>query len=98
MCRTWRPPRLTDSAVVLAAGEGGPDLQMQRLLRRAGRPCCRRRCWRSTRATADAGPCTAGDVEEEAGRLLDLARLQEGDLPRDPAAFARQIDGAIAGG
>ena len=29
--------RLTDSAVVLAAGEQGPDLQMQRLLRRAGR-------------------------------------------------------------
>ena len=29
--------RLTDSAVVLAAGDKGPDLQMQRLLRRAGR-------------------------------------------------------------
>ena len=29
--------RLTDSAVVLAAGEHGPDLQMQRLMRRAGR-------------------------------------------------------------
>ena len=29
--------RLTDSAVVLAAGDTGPDLQMQRLMRRAGR-------------------------------------------------------------
>ena len=29
--------RLTDSAVVLAAGDKGPDLQMQRLMRRAGR-------------------------------------------------------------
>ena len=29
--------RLVDSAVVLAAGTAGPDLQMQRLLRRAGR-------------------------------------------------------------
>ncbi len=29
--------RLTDSAVVLAADESGPDLQVQRLMRRAGR-------------------------------------------------------------
>ena len=29
--------RLTDSAVVLAADGKGPDLQMQRLMRRAGR-------------------------------------------------------------
>ena len=34
--------RLVDSAVVLAAGTAGPDLQMQRLLRRAGRAGLRR--------------------------------------------------------
>ena len=33
--------RLVDSAVVLSAGGAGPDLQMQRLLRRAGRTIAR---------------------------------------------------------
>jgi len=89
--------RLTDSAVVLAAGEKGPDLQMQRLLRRAGR------------ATMPAAPvlevnprhplieALAGRLQDEAlvaeasGTLLDLAHVQEGDLPRDPAQFARRV-------
>jgi molecular chaperone HtpG len=31
-----------------------------------------------------------------AGMLLDLARVQDGDLPRDPAAFARRIETALA--
>ena len=30
-------------------------------------------------------------VAEAAGTLLDLARVQEGDLPRDPAQFARRV-------
>ena len=43
--------RLTDSAVVLAASEQGPDLQMLRLMRRSGRAAPRaRQCWSSTRA------------------------------------------------
>jgi molecular chaperone HtpG len=83
--------------VVLAAGEKGPDLQMQRLLRRAGR------------ATMPAAPvlevnprhplieALAGRLQDEAlvaeasGTLLDLAHVQEGDLPRDPAQFARRV-------
>jgi molecular chaperone HtpG len=28
--------------------------------------------------------------------LLDLARVQDGDLPRDPAGFARRIEAALA--
>jgi molecular chaperone HtpG len=89
--------RLTDSAVVLAAGERGPDLQMQRLLRRAGR------------AMLPAAPVLevnprhqliealgerlqdATLIADAAGTLLDLARVQEGDLPRDPAGFARRV-------
>ncbi|PHK93271.1 molecular chaperone HtpG [Pseudoroseomonas rhizosphaerae] len=96
--------RLVDSAVVLSAEAGGPDLQMQRLLRRAGRalgpdravlqlnprhPLVRRL---ATRAAAGE------DVAEAAGMLLDLARVQDGDAPRDPAAFARRVAEALAAG
>ncbi|MBU8541079.1 molecular chaperone HtpG [Falsiroseomonas tokyonensis] len=94
--------RLVESAVVLAAGEMGPDLQMQRLMRRAGRgfpgglpvlevnprhPLIRRL---ADRAAA------AEDLAESAGLLLDLARVQDGDTPRDPVAFARRVAEALA--
>ncbi|TCH98247.1 molecular chaperone HtpG [Roseococcus sp. SYP-B2431] len=95
--------RLVDSAVVLAAPEHGPDLQMQRMLRRAGRggggglpvlevnprhPLIRK-----------LAESAAGDTAlfEKAGLLLDLARVQDGDVPRDPAGFAKQVAAALAG-
>lgn len=96
--------RLVDSAVVLAAPADGLDLHQQRLLQRAGRsfggampvleinprhPLIR---MLAARAEADA------DVAEVAGILLDLARVQDGDSPRDPAAFARRVADAIAAG
>ncbi|WP_458094567.1 molecular chaperone HtpG [Roseomonas sp. WA12] len=94
--------RLVDSAVVLAAAEGGPDLQMRRLLERAGRgfgadqpvleinprhPLIR---GLAARAETEAG---LGDA---AGLLLDLARVQDGASPRDPAGFARRVTAALA--
>jgi molecular chaperone HtpG len=96
--------RLVDSAVVLAASQYGPDLQMQRLLRRAGRmtggglptleinprhPLIRKL---AAQAAAEA------DLTDSAGLLLDLARVQDGDSPRDPAGFARQVAAALSGG
>ncbi len=95
--------RLTDSAVVLAAGERGPDLQMQRLLRRAGRAML------PTAPVLEVNPrhklieTLAGKsdnkdlIAEAAATLLDLARVQEGDLPRDPSAFARRVTTLLAG-
>jgi molecular chaperone HtpG len=95
--------RLTDSAVVLSAGERGPDLQMQRLLRRAGRAMM------PTAPVLELNPrhklieklaSKAGEtalIEEAAATLLDLARVQEGDLPRDPSAFARRVTALLAG-
>ena len=92
--------RLVDSAVVLAAPEGGPDLQMQRLLRRAGRS------FGAGLPVLEINPRHAlirklagaeGDLKAEAGTLLDLARLQDGDVPRDPAGFARQVAALLAG-
>ena len=95
--------RLVDSAVVLAAPEHGPDLQMQRMLRRAGRggggglpvlevnarhPLIRKLAESASTDTA---------LFEKAGLLLDLARVQDGDVPRDPAGFAKQVAAALAG-
>ena len=95
--------RLVDSAVVLAASGTGPDLQMQRLLKRAGRafgggqPILeinpRHALIRSLTARVEAGQ----DVTEAAGTLLDLARVQDGDTPRDPVGFARAVAAALAG-
>jgi molecular chaperone HtpG len=94
--------RLVDSAVVLAAGSAGPDLQMQRLLRRAGRaglaaapvlevnPRHRLIAAMAARAASGAG------LEGQAGLLLDIARVQDGELPNDPAGFARRVEQALA--
>jgi molecular chaperone HtpG len=93
-------PRLKDSPAMLAAAEGGPDLAMQRLLRRAGRPIFGpapkleiNPAHKLVQALAGRGD----DLTEAAILLLDLARLQEGDLPEDPAAFVRHIANAISG-
>ena len=93
--------RLVDSAVVLSAGGAGPDLQMQRLLRRAGRAAGGGRPILEInprhpliRALAE-GPGDA--VPAAAGTLLDLARIQDGDTPRDPVAFAQVVAAALAG-
>jgi len=100
--------RLTDSAVVLAAG-AGPDLQMQRLLRRSGRagpamppvlevnPAHPLIAALHARFGTGEDPAMRDEAAEVAGSLLDLARVQEGELPRDPAEFARRITALLAG-
>ena len=93
--------RLVDSAVVLAAGQG-QDLQMQRLLRRAGRPGM------TSAPVLELNPrhpliaalathaAAATDISASANLLLDLARIQDGDAPRDPARFARAVESRLA--
>jgi molecular chaperone HtpG len=89
--------RLTDSAVILAAGQHGPDLQMQRLLRRAGRammpsvPVLEVNPHHKLIEALSAKLTDEALIAEAAGTLLDLARVQEGDLPRDPAQFAKRV-------
>lgn len=95
--------RLVDSAVVLAAPGYGPDLQMQRILRRAGRTSF------AMPPTLELNPrhrvihrlvervAANEDISEAAHLLLDVARVQDGDLPSDPAAFARRVTDALAG-
>lgn len=93
--------RLVESAVVLSASGQGPDLQMQRLLRRAGRggggmPVLeinpRHPLIRALSARVEA----QDDITDAAGTLLDLARVQDGDTPRDPVAFAQKMAAALA--
>lgn len=95
--------RLVESAVVLAAPAYGPDLQMQRLMRRAGREAGagrpvleinpRHPLVRGLSERAEKGE----DLTDAAGTLLDLAHVQDGDAPRDPVAFARRVAQALAG-
>ena len=89
--------RLVGSPVVLAPNAGAPDLQMQRLLRRAGRagpptpPMLeinpRHALIRHLAAEVAAGR----PITDEAQTLFDLARVQDGDAPTDPAGFARRV-------
>ncbi len=93
--------RLVDSAVVLTARAQGPDLQMQRLMRRTGRagmPSApvleinpRHPLIASLAARAEAGE----DLQDVAETLLDVARVQDGEAPGDPAAFARRVVSAL---
>jgi molecular chaperone HtpG len=95
---------LSESPVMLLSSQDGADLHMQKLLRRAGRPSWGgapgleinpRHVWISSLAARAA----AGEpVEEEAHLLLDLARVQEGEAPTEPAAFIRRVVGAITAG
>jgi molecular chaperone HtpG len=94
--------RLTGSAAVLSASGKGPDLQLQRLMRRTGRdmPALppildinpRHPLIRALAAQVADG----ADVSEAAETLLDLARVQDGEAPRDAAAFARRVAAALA--
>jgi molecular chaperone HtpG len=94
--------RLTDSAVVLASGGNGPDLAMQRLMRRAGRATMpatpvlevnpRHRLIETLAAKLD----DIALIAEASETLLDLAQVQEGDLPADASAFARRVTSLLA--
>lgn len=90
--------RLKDSPAMLVAAEMGPDLAMQRLLRRAGRPVFGLPPKLEINPTHKLIEKLAGqdDVHEAATLLLDLAKLQDGDMPEDPAAFVRQIAASLS--
>jgi molecular chaperone HtpG len=95
--------RLTDSAVILAAADQGPDLQMQKLLRRAGRATMPSKPileLNPTHKLIEALSAKKDDkalMADAAATLLDLARVQEGELPADSSAFARRVTSLLAG-
>ncbi len=93
--------RLVHSAVVLAASHSGPDLQMQRLMRRSGQkmptsaPVLEINPHHPLIRSLAARLARDEPIEEAARTLFDLARVQDGELPRDPAAFARRVSEAL---
>lgn len=94
--------RLTGSAVVLAAKEHGPDLQLQRMMRRTGRGGAGTPILeinpRHPLIAALANRAESGDdLKDVAETLLDVALVQDGEAPRDPAAFARRITASLVG-
>lgn len=93
--------RLVHSAVVLAASQAGPDLQMQRLMRRSGQkmpssaPVLEINPHHPLIRSLVARQARNEPITEAVRTLFDLARVQDGELPRDPAAFARRVSEAL---
>jgi molecular chaperone HtpG len=90
--------RLSGSPAMLIAAEHGPDLAMQRLLRRAGRPSFGLPPKLEINPTHELIQAMAARTAhgEDALLLLDLAKLQEGDLPDNPAEFVKIIAKALS--
>ena len=93
--------RLVQSAVVLAASQSGPDLQMQRLMRRSGQkmpssaPILEINPHHALIRALSAKTGRGEPIDEAARTLLDLARVQDGESPAEPAAFARRVADAL---
>jgi molecular chaperone HtpG len=91
--------RLTDSASCLVASAQGRDRELERLLERQNRgsgakPILElnmKHAMVRLLATAKKEDRTQ-DVEDLANLLLDQARILDGEIPSDPAAFARRLN------
>lgn len=98
--------RLTESPVCLIADEGDLDVSMERLLRRhgqltdgmprvlelnSGHEIIKKL---SARAKAD-GAADDALLKDAAHLLLDQARIADGEVPADPAAFARRLNAVM---
>jgi molecular chaperone HtpG len=99
--------RLAESPVCLVAPEFGPDRQLEKLLARGRSQACTVKPVlevnpRNILVKALAKRAAAGgageDVTDAAHLLYAQARILEGELPEDPADFARRLDRLIAAG
>lgn len=96
--------RLVSSAMVLSAPEGGPDLQLRKLMQRSGQDIP------DVTPVLELNPAhpiihslaqkvQAGDnIDTLAHILLDVASIQNGETPKDVNAFSRRIMDYLAGG
>jgi molecular chaperone HtpG len=91
--------RLTDSAACLVAGGFGPDRQLERLLVRHNRSPgikpileinMRHALVRAVSAAKAGGRAT--DVDDISLLLFDQAQILDGEVPDDPAEFARRLN------
>jgi molecular chaperone HtpG len=96
--------RLTESAVCLVSDEGAMDPQLARILRQHGGQAAPNQrilevnpehplILRLAGLQRDAESET--HIDEAARLLFDQARIAEGELPRDPAAFAKRLSSVL---
>ncbi|MDR3520986.1 MAG: molecular chaperone HtpG [Acidocella sp.] len=85
--------RLSGSPAMLVADKTGPDLAMQRLMRRAGRPVYGPAPRLEINPAHGWIKALASQPEpgKQADLLLDLAKLQEGEVPENPAEFVKLV-------
>jgi molecular chaperone HtpG len=91
--------RLTDSAACLVASAQGPDRELERLLARQNRGASAKPILELNmnhdlvRALAAALEAKRqSDVADISALLFDQAQILDGQIPADPAAFARRIN------
>ncbi len=97
--------RLTDSACCLVVEEGGMNARLRKMLRAAGQTHDeserileinpKHALIRSLGDRAK-GDGASRDIEAMARLLLDQALILEGELPKDPAGFAKRMSDAMA--
>ena len=97
--------RLTESAACLVASAEGRDRELERLLARQNRgggakPILELNFGHDlVKALARANQDKrADDVAAIAGLLLDQAHILDGEVPADPAAFARRLNAFVVRG
>jgi molecular chaperone HtpG len=97
--------RLTDSAACLVAAGSGPDRELERLLARQDRGISAKPILEiNTRhpvikVLSDAKlSARDADVQDLAELLLDEAYLLDGEVPADPAAFAKRLNRLVVRG
>lgn len=89
--------RLVSSAMVLSAAEGGPDLQLRKLMERSGQampetaPVLEINPGHPLMHTLVARAQAGEDIAPLAQILLDVASIQSGEAPKDVNAFSRRI-------
>jgi molecular chaperone HtpG len=100
-------PTLRESAVRLVAGEGAPDIHLEKLLRMHGQLQeatphvleinAGHRLIREMAKRASTGGAT-DSLNDRVWLLLDQARILEGDAVLDPNAFARRLASVLESG
>ena len=97
--------RLTDSAACLVASAQGRDRELERLLARQNRGSAAKPILElnmghdlvKALATA-AAEKRDSDVSDIAALLLDQAHILDGEVPADPAAFAKRLNALVVRG
>ena len=93
--------RLTESAACLVASAQGRDRELERLLARANRGAGAKPILELNMRhdlVKAVGAAESDEAAELANLLLDQAHILDGEVPADPAAFARRLNAFVVRG